>query len=45
MVSERRLLKWAVLKEWTSRQGSVTLASQSLILNGMRSCVGEVNRN
>ena len=22
MVSERRLLKWAVLKEWTSRQGS-----------------------
>ena len=22
MVSERRLLKWAVLKEWTPRQGS-----------------------
>jgi hypothetical protein len=22
MVSERRLLKWAVLKKWTPRQGS-----------------------
>ena len=30
MVSERRLLKWAVLKEWRAREVPVTLASQSL---------------